>query len=480
METSLTLDGLLALAAILVAILAIPRPVQRATLLLLAPKKRIILSLSLSLVLIVWRDLRLGLAPPFGWQRALVTYFLGLSAFLSPLAAIIWGIWKWHRPSLSKSQLSEFRGVIDAATREGEFAELERVVHANMERMQDLPPDGRSTLFNEHVVEGCTASRSLIHLRLLGSNKFRKDLPGTMRAVDIVTRSLLKQSWSPLYRLAESRYGDFDVRPLPKDHEHLLNQTFLSPEWYIATRAGYPLLMIVKEECESGKWDIRYNRNDPSYCAIQGRPSRFECPIFVASKAIAASLLAVVKESTTTAVNATDIYATDLYSCVQILSKRLDDRACRQACKCDDRPFVYLLTQVMSDIDGIACKSVAHEATDLKLDAPAHISCQVVEAWGHCLGAIHNSSLCASKKEKLIEPFFRFLLTVGWRFSELDHFYNGSAGLETWASTYAISWRKSSFDAQERHEIVEIGKEGLDHFKPYIGDHIRWLEDLVR
>jgi hypothetical protein len=81
----MTLGALLTFFGILVAILAVARPVQRLSLRLFVPWWPIVLALMLSFGLIVCRDAPYGVKPPFRWPLAQTLYWLTVAAFLIPV-----------------------------------------------------------------------------------------------------------------------------------------------------------------------------------------------------------------------------------------------------------------------------------------------------------------------------------------------------------------------------------------------------------
>jgi hypothetical protein len=86
----MTLEALLTFAGILVAVLAIARPVQRRSLILFASVWRLGAGILLSFVLIFCRDAPFGMSPPFGWPLPTVLFSLTIGAFLIPVLAALW------------------------------------------------------------------------------------------------------------------------------------------------------------------------------------------------------------------------------------------------------------------------------------------------------------------------------------------------------------------------------------------------------
>jgi hypothetical protein len=97
----MTLEALLAFIGILVAVVAIVRPVQRRSLTLFVPLMFLGSAMLVSLGLIVCRDAPFGVSPPFHWSLPIVMFGLTLGAFLIPVGAALWSWVCWNRASLS-------------------------------------------------------------------------------------------------------------------------------------------------------------------------------------------------------------------------------------------------------------------------------------------------------------------------------------------------------------------------------------------
>jgi len=123
-----TLEALLTFFGILVAVLAIARPVQRHSLMLFATPWRLVAAVLLSLVLIVCRDAPFGVSPPFGWSLPKVLFGLTLGAFLVPVGAALWSWVSWRRAKLNGRRIGRVESIFQTALREREFDEVERIV----------------------------------------------------------------------------------------------------------------------------------------------------------------------------------------------------------------------------------------------------------------------------------------------------------------------------------------------------------------
>ena len=111
----MTLAALLTFFSILVAVLALARPVRRRSLDLFAPWWRLIVALLLSFVFLVCRDAPFGVSPPFGWSLLKVEFGLSVGAFAVPVLAAVWGWLSWRRAKLTRRRIKFVENIFHAA-----------------------------------------------------------------------------------------------------------------------------------------------------------------------------------------------------------------------------------------------------------------------------------------------------------------------------------------------------------------------------
>src|SRR5580658_9339187 len=103
----MSLEGLLTFFALLAAAAAVMKPVQRRSLLMFVPRWMVPLTILAGLTCLIFRDMPLGIKPPFGWQLDLVTYFLTIGAFVLPLAGALVAWVFWLNAKLTSHNISE-------------------------------------------------------------------------------------------------------------------------------------------------------------------------------------------------------------------------------------------------------------------------------------------------------------------------------------------------------------------------------------
>jgi len=194
-------------------------------------------SKGVSFLLIVCRDAPFGVSPPFGWPLPKVLFGLTLGAFLAPVGAVVWCWVSWKRAKLNGRRIDRVEDVFQAALREHEFDEVERIVRNNQDGLRHLPASAVSVLFSPPMVKALIDSHSLVHLELLSDRKFLDSLENRFGAVDVVVRELLRADVSPLRSAVVSRYGGLEHLPYSDSQRALMEKTFLNSAWYSRTEA---------------------------------------------------------------------------------------------------------------------------------------------------------------------------------------------------------------------------------------------------
>ena len=131
----MSLEGLLAIAGILLAVYAIAQPVQRRSISLFVPGWLVPFSLLLSAVVLFWRE---G-ASVFGYQLFPWSDLAStLLAFFMPVSATLWAIHCWWEAELSEGRDRQFRDFVLTCLREGKFDELVRILERNYQRLTEV------------------------------------------------------------------------------------------------------------------------------------------------------------------------------------------------------------------------------------------------------------------------------------------------------------------------------------------------------
>jgi hypothetical protein len=477
-----TFEGLLAFIGVLVAVLAIARPVQRRSLSLFVPMWFLGAATVLSLILIVFREAPLGVAPPFRWRLDLVLFGLTLGAFVLPVGAAVWSWISWHRAKLTGNKLARVEDLFQAALREREFDEVERILRKNQQRLIHLPAGAATVLFDPAMVEALLNSHSLVHLELLGNVPFLKSLENRFAAVDVVTRALLRSGVSPLRSAVVSRYGGLEHLVHSEADQALIEKTFQNPEWYFDASAHYPLVISAVEELRSGKYDSSYNDVGRDYEASQGISARSRCPIYLAAKtevlAIKTALEARVEK---------DFYVTDLWDVFRSVQERSTfDRNVWESPLSNSEfptPYAYLLYTFAADLRDLSATAVrtATSKTDPpRIELPGRLARDLALAWSFCVWSIADSEAQVAHefRNAIIREYLVFILELGWGASEI---YFGqiqdAESLDIWRDLFLQELQHRFRGDSAQKSVLKEAMESLDQGKSYVSDGYTWLEE---
>jgi hypothetical protein len=476
------LEALLTFIGIVVAALAIMKPVQRYSLSLFVPRWLVWVPGVVSLILIVIRDAPLGYPPIWGLKISMALFLLTMGAFVVPVGAAIWGGMLWHRARLNNRNSGGAQRVFEAALKENEFDEVGRIIRKNLNGLKVLPKGAKSVLFTTKMVDAFLKANSLIHLELLAGLSFWKSLENPLGSIDVVVRALLRSELSPLRSAVVNAYGGIEHANYPDAERSVMKKTFLNPEWYESTRADYPLLMTALEQLATGKNDRDYNNPDGQYYASQGFSGRVYCPIYLAMRTQVLALKAAIQTK-----YEGDLYSTDLFDLFRhILQRSHYDRA---IWKSDlgywefPTPYAYLLYSINEDLRDL-CRTGLESATDASLGVlpPGEVVQQIARAWSLCIWVIADSEEQVSEafRKAIIERYLTFLLAIAWCPSEAYSSppYPEPEKLTEWRDLF-LKELKDRFMRASAQSIAVLRDtfDALDYGKCYMLDGADWLED---
>jgi hypothetical protein len=480
---AINLESLLTFIGILVAAAAIGRPVQRRSLMLFIPARYLIIGISLSFIFILWRDAPLGVKPPFGWPLADATFCLTVLAFAVPVAAALLGWRKWQHADLEQVDAEQLRELFQAALREKEFDEVERILRRNQDTLTALPPQVAAVLFHPSMVAALVDSYSLIHLELLSKVEFLESLKDRHAAIDAMTRVLLKSELSPLRSAAASRYGSFENLLHGQTEQELMEKTFQNPAWYLKTSAHYPLVISAVELLATTKLDAAYNGSGRSYETTQGISARSHCPVYLALKTEKLAIEAALREHVDG-----DFYVSDFFDMFRAIQERskFEEDVWKSSINNSEypTPFAYLLHTIAWDLRGLAETAVQEalrQDSPTKIDKPGQIAKAIAQTWSMCVWNIARSEGQVSPefRKAIIEQYFVFLLELKYQLSEICFSPPTSdvEGLDDWVNLFLkevqerVNWSNTAKKA-----IFQEAFESLDQGKGYVFNGSDWLE----
>ena len=481
------LEALLTFIGILIAAWAIARPVQRRSLDLFVPTWILPLACLVSLILIIIRDAPFGIPARFGWPLAVVTYFLTLGAFLTPVLAAIWCVFRWHRAKLTNRNMTRAEQVFQAALREDEFDEVERILRKkrNQHSLERLPASAASTLFHPTMVAKLVGSYSLIHLELLANMGFLTALENPLDAVSSVVRVLLRADVSPMRSAVVSRYGGLEHLNYSDSERTLMEKTFQNPAWFSAAGARYPLVVIATEALQIGEFDIAYNKADQNYMATQGVSSRSRCPIYLAAKTEVLAIEAALED------RFTGTFYVELWHYFRTVQERSKfDKAVWESSPGNwdtPTPYAYLLNEINFDHRNLSCTALrmaTSKSLPLRAEQPGNIAHWLARSWSFCIWKIARSEgqVSPGLRDQIIREYLLFLLALHGGPSEIytHSFGENIEGLHVWRDLFLKELKERAWPpASIERASLESALESLDTGKRFVSEGYDWLEEKL-
>jgi hypothetical protein len=366
--------------------------------------------------------------------------------------------------------------------RDGEYDEAVRILTQNRNRLAEvLSKETADLVFDRQFVHAMVSARSWLHLGLLTDEALLQRLPDCRRAVDQTMRELLAADNSPLRTSALFQEGGDETIQWTDEEDALIRRTFLNPAWYHRCRVGYPVLIAACERIDSGEMDEAYNRPDARYGARQGITSRSKCPVFLAEKTMAHSLLAAIKQRSGTSSD-THCDAADLWD----LFRTIYDHSVYRPETWDEpwgygdypTPFGFLLAEILSDYYYV-CND-AWRDSDHGDKPPQEILGPVIHMWAH-------SVMWLTKDEDRVSPGFRgssvrVLLEMVLELKHAEvHATKNREGRAAWTNLFVDNvGRAASSWLRENREYLRKMVDGMDLAKDHIRENRDWLRQELK
>jgi len=473
----LSLEGLLAISGIVLAVYAIAQPVQRRSISLFVPGCLIPCSLLLSAIVLFWGKGALifgyQLLP---WSDLASTLF----AFLMPVSATLWAIYCWWEAKLSKGKDMQFRQFILTCLCEGKFDELVRILDRNLLRLTEAcNPETIGLLFEDRFIQTMHRAQTWIHLKLLTNNTLLDLLPSRHYAVGRTLRDLLIIGNSPLRTSALLGEGGDETLHCTDEEELLINSTFRNPQWYHRCRAGYPLPIAACEKIDSGSLDTPYNNPDRRYTTWQGVSTRTNCPVFLAEKTIAHALSISLDKGSTSRED-THCDATDLWDLLRTMHEhsRYSPETWDEPFGYGDypTPFGFLFGEILSDYEHI-CDDIWRQCSFGEEPPPDELE-PAIDMWAFSV------IFLAAKGEGSVSPKFRSArlksylnMTLQCRNTEVNA-SDKKGNYAAWTGMF-IGGLKEAYTVwkPESKEFLTATVNTLDIVKEYVSKNHNWLRD---
>ena len=484
----MTLNGLLAIAGILLAIIAIAGPVQRRSILLFAPRVVLFAALCAALLAVMFMRAAELWAIPFPKWSEFSLYAL---SFFAPILAAIACVACWHRAVLSEKNAEAFADVLDAAIKEGKYDEVERILRHNPTRLKVLPISTLHRVFDRKIVRALVDARSNLHLELLTSSEIlEKADRSRFLFVDNVVRELVLSPNSPWRSAVLWEHGGHESWTYLHEDREIVERTLQNPKWYVQASAHMPLLMTAYEAVQSGRLDVDYNQIGRAYELRSGISPRADCPVFLGIKmevlAIKAAVLARSED---------DLYVTDLWNIFQVIRdhSRYDPAVWENSLANSDfpTPYAYLLHAIFydlhriirgalsaavprtegvtqEDIEALAQAAMASERgedfempakKEVLIAAPVLIDRQLAQVWSLCAWDMAHAKGKVGEGFRIgmIREYLDLVLQLHCQPSEIPDLGNAATSLEAWGGLFLgeIKQRFAGSHGDERKSLEE-------------------------
>ncbi len=481
----MSLDGLIAVAGILLAIVAIADPVQRRSILLFVPMS--ILSFGMLAALAIVLFLRAADA----WQIAICAkwqYYLYLASFLVPTVAVAVAIGCWQRCRLNSRKAKGLIAIIDTAFKEERYQEVERILARNRSHLHLLSMSALHRCFDRRIVSVLVEARSNLHLEMLTEPKLVQTARNAyFLFADNVIRELVCSPTSPWRSAVLAEYGGRESWEYLDEDRAVVDKTLKDPNWYVRTSAHTPLLMSGLEPIRSGSLDANYNQLSVQYQSGTGISNRASCAVYLSSKmevlAISTAVRYRCKE---------DLYATDLF---HIFNELLNhSRYCADIWESTlsnweyPTPYAYLLHSIYFDLQRLFYEGLVTSvhATDSRstpsaVSPPIEIDTQIAVSWSLCLSAIARSrdSVSDRFRDHLAQEYLNSALQLRYAPQEIPGLASSVTGLQPWWELLLEPIRRQVLQKDEVHASLARAFTYLDMGKEYVQRGSAWLSSSL-
>jgi hypothetical protein len=388
----------------------------------------------------------------------------------------------WHRAKLTSNKIKHVDKLFQAALREHEFDEVERIVRNNLANFNQLPASAVSVLFDRAMVAALVDSHSLVHLELLSNMDFLKSLD--FGAVDVVIRALLRSEVSPVRSAVNKRYGGHEHLKYTDEEQELMAKTFEKPEWYTSARADYPLVISALEALRTGKLDVDYNDVGRDYEADQGISGRSHCPVYLAEK-----ILVIANECAIEQKFEADLYISDLLDIFRAILERSKYKEDIWESPLSNRefptPYAYLLYEINFDLRELSASAVLASISDTqppRAELNGRIPRDLAQNWSLCVWAISKSDNQVSQdfRKYVIEQYLLFILALGWGPSEVGPgVRNDTTGLDVWRDLFVSELQRRFLGNPSSKQVLKDVMDSLDRGKSFVSEGYDWLEEKL-
>lgn len=413
----MSLEGLLTLIGIVIAVYALGRPIQRRSIPLFVPIWVVILLFFLSACLLIWRYIATSLGYKL-YPLSDIGSMLG--AFFFPILGVLTAYIFWHKAKLKKKKDKKFQRFIYASYYEDKFDELIRIIEKNEDMLSDiLQPKTLGLLFERKFIKRMVDSHKWIHLRMFSDKRIVEKLPNRFKVTDNIIREFIDATNTPLHSAIVKEYGGSEYLRPTEEEWNLIEKTQQNPEWYMSVRIDYALTVLARcESIASKKLDNPYNKNDEWYIANQGESTRLRCPIYLALKTHVIMLKKAIKNE-----GDDDYYVSDLWNLFEsICDHSKYDKDVWENIDINTEyptPFVYLMKEIVFDLRDLCIERKKYKQN---IRSPGSIGINIVRTWATCISKLgwSKGKVSDNFKYDLIKYYLIYTLEMKQKYEESD------------------------------------------------------------
>jgi len=462
----MSLDGFLAVLAVLIGLYALAQPVQRKSLWLFFPKKLFFALISVSAFLLIWK---IGM-DTYGYVSLYKTcdFLLMTLPFLIPIGTLLIVLFRWNEGKITDKNQNGFINFIHLSRNENQYDELIRILAKN-EDVESFSDDLIISLFEQEIIRHINyypdwASLSLVS-RINDLNK--RKYVGFV--VENLIRDLMEKKNSVITKFVAACYGGLENQLFTEYEYGLVEKTIGDPQWYIDVRADYDLLFTAIEKIDSGVLDKSYNSNENVYIQDQGRSTRTHCPVYLFIQMHSMMIERAIENNMLEC----DYYVTDLSDIFRHIVQHFQYNESVWSSPCANyespTPYLYLLKRILNNINRLVEKG--YEKTEGKLNS---ITERLLLVWVMCIKQLidFEQELPPDFILYSLRYYFDFTLKVISK-TEKEEFES------KWSDTLL---RELRYWTRESLKIRNIVKETLDRMdigKRYIFDNRDYLKEIL-
>lgn len=473
----MTLDGVVALLGLLLAILALAGATQRRSYFMFMPVLRLITWLGAAVILVLIPDLirLIGFEP-----HRLVSIGFPLGAFVVAVWVTVDGLVAWSRGVIPPNEVGTLEELALTSLNEGNFDEVGRLMRRNVATLRRASEDALVALFDPKLVQAMVVRRNYAHLELLGEESAFGTRQAALTGVDVVSHALLRADPSPVTSVIVKALGGDERHAALTSEKALAERTYGNWRWYTTSRSAQIITVVGYEALMTGQFDDAYNLADPHYDTQNGTSGRIKCPAY---RAIALHYLALEKAQRYGIIDGAD--PNDFFSVFQAAFHRSRvSTAWNNAIKDAPTPFAYLMHETLHFFRSLARDCYKHAHGDLRYMDEMRQNIPVpVTAQGVFERTCENWVLCIwfmTTEDDHVPDKFVVNAMREWMFEVLSFgFEHGTTAARTTYAQIAAAEFKTHMSEPKFGRLAKGAFDSLDRGKQYISQGRNWLRQQL-